>query len=544
MTRVDRVPQVASAEGAQSVGLTQAAVSWLALAVPLAAALALGLFSLLRTPAPFIDEVWFANRTWGFVQTGLNFGTLDEGVWDHFDGYWTYFPWLPTYFVSLAFKWFGLSLFSLRVTSLAFGLLLLVALYAIAARLGGRRLAVLTVVLVSLSRAFVYSSHLGRPDIMGAAFGFGAIALYVCERSARWPVMTALAGFAVGLALDTHPFGSIYGPMIALLLLIDYGWRALLTRRLWAFALGGAAGLAFFAALHVLPYPQTYLAISSLAALAAGAVRTPPLITPDPAVWRQSAIDMAVQLGSYWNLRIPFILVGAVLLWRSRERSDRRLLAICAVVLATYFGLIRNKNPWYGIMAAPTGDLLVAVVLERVSRLRLSDLAARFPFFNWKALSPAWRTLRWAAIAALVAVMAVPTLVRTTGDPLGDYELTLQRIRQAVRPGVSVVGPATYWFGLTGERYVSWEQLIYYRRYAPGSTVTDGMRALRADYFITDPYIEKFFRDDPRPSVNSQQLLLPKHEVESFLAERAHLVAVIETPTYGAVNVYEVEWSR
>ncbi|HEV8636017.1 MAG TPA: glycosyltransferase family 39 protein [Chloroflexota bacterium] len=542
MSRVDRVAPAAGA--GQSLALTRTAWSWLALVAPLAAALALGLLSLLRTPPPFIDEVWFANRAWGFVQTGLNFGTLDEGVWNRFDGYWTYFPWLPTYFVSLAFEAFGLSLFSLRLTSLVFGLVLLVALYAIAERLGGRRLAVLTVVLVSLSRAFVYSSHLGRPDIMGAAFGFGAIALYVCERSSRFPLATALAGFAVGLAFESHPFGSIYGPMIAVLFLLDYGWRVLWTRRLWAFGLGAVAGLAFYAGLHILPYPQTYLAINGIAALASGAVRTPPLINPDPAVWLQSAIDMALQFGLLWNVRIPFVLAGAVLLWRSGARSDRRLLAICAVVLVAYFGLIRNKNPWYAVMAAPAGDLLAAVVLERLARTRLSDLAAGMPFFDWKSLSAVWQPLRWAAVAALVAVLAVPTLARTVESPLGDYQLTLDRIRQTVRPGSSVVGPATYWFGLTEERYVSWEQLVYYRRYAPGSTVTDGMRALEADYFISDPYIEKFFRDTPRQSVNAQQLLLPKSEVDAFLAQRARLAAVIETDTYGAVKVYQIDRSR
>jgi 4-amino-4-deoxy-L-arabinose transferase-like glycosyltransferase len=539
VTRVDRVQGPAGAT--ESLDLSRPSWSWLSLALPLAAALLLGLFSLLRTPAPFIDEVWFANRAWGFVQNGLNFGTLDEGVWNRFDGYWTYFPLLPTYFVSLAFHVFGLSLFSLRLTSLVFGLILLVGLYTIADRLGGRRLAVLTVVLVSLSRAFVYSSHLGRPDIMGAAFGFGAIALYVAERSRRLPLATALAGFLVGLAFESHPFGAIYGPMIGALFLIDYGWRALFNRRLWAFALGTGVGLLFYGALHVLPYPQTYLAINGIAALAAGAVRTPPLFNPDPAVWLQSGLDMALQFGSLWNVRIPFIALGAFLLWRSGARSDRRLLAICAVVLVAYFGLIRNKNPWYAVMAAPAGDLLVAVCLERLTRLRLSDLAARLPFVDWKSLSGAWHRLRWAAVVGIIAVLAVPTLVRTVESPMGDYELTLERIRQTVPPGSSVVGPATYWFGLTDERYVSWEQLVYYRRYAPGSNVSDGMVALGADYFISDPYIEKFFRDTPRPSVNSQQLLLPKSEMDAFLAERTHLAAVIETETYGAVKIYRVD---
>src|SRR5438128_1773867 len=163
----------------------------------------LSFWSLLRTPPPFIDEVWFANRAWAYLQTGLNFGTMDEGVWDHFDGHWTYFPWLPSLFEALAFRFLGLSLFALRIPSLAFGLVLLGAVYAIARHFGGRRLALLSLLLVGLSRAFVYSSHLGRPDVIGAAFGFGAIALYLTDRSRSVSPASLLSGLAIGLAFES-----------------------------------------------------------------------------------------------------------------------------------------------------------------------------------------------------------------------------------------------------------------------------------------------------------------------------------------------------
>src|SRR5438067_3298267 len=143
---------------------------WPAAVLLLASPILLSFWSLLRTPPPFLDEVWFANRAWALLRTGLNFGTLDQGVFDHFDGYWTYFPLLPSYFQGLSFQLFGLSLFSLRLTSLAFGFVLLAALYGIARPCGGGRVAVLAVSLVGLSRAFLYSSHLGRPDVMVAAF--------------------------------------------------------------------------------------------------------------------------------------------------------------------------------------------------------------------------------------------------------------------------------------------------------------------------------------------------------------------------------------
>src|SRR5438132_10247673 len=53
-------------------------------------------YTLLLTPVVFVDEAWNASRTWGLLHTGHAFGTLDSGVFDKYDGYWTYFPWLGT----------------------------------------------------------------------------------------------------------------------------------------------------------------------------------------------------------------------------------------------------------------------------------------------------------------------------------------------------------------------------------------------------------------------------------------------------------------
>src|SRR5205823_14310562 len=99
--------------------------TWLALAIFFAVVTGLGLFSLLRTPAPFVDEAWYASRAWSLIHTGRAFGTLDAGVFDKYDGYWTYFPFLGTWFQALAIRILGLSLFSVRLVSLAFGLALL-----------------------------------------------------------------------------------------------------------------------------------------------------------------------------------------------------------------------------------------------------------------------------------------------------------------------------------------------------------------------------------------------------------------------------------
>jgi len=526
--------------------------SGLAVALLIAAVTLVGLASLLRTPAPFIDEGWFASRAWAFIHTGQNFGSMDRGVFDRYDGYWTYFPWLPTFFQSLAFRALGLSLFSLRLASFVFGMVLVLATYVIADRLAGRSVALLTVLLVSLSRAFLYSSHLGRPDIFAATFGFGALALYAWDRSPRLSVASVLSGLAVGLAFESWPYGLLYGPTLAVLYLLEYRRALLRALRFWGFATGAAAGLALYAWLHILPYPQTYLAISRLIAIGSGEGRTPPLLSMDPDVWMQTTLDMVWQFMSLWNLRIPLVVGGVVVLWRSRSASERKLLGICVVLLLAYLFLVRNKGPWYAILVAPAGDLLAAVFLARLWRtirsgaaaayLRQAPLVGRFRLPS--AALAVGQPARALVVVALIGAAIAPTLSRTIHDPRDDYQDTVDHIRATVRPGSTVMGPSTYWFGLSNERYFSWEHLVYYRAYAPGSTLGDALHEFEPDYFIIDTYIDKFFRDTPRPSVTALQLVLSRTEFDSFLSQRGRLAAVIENDTYGRVRIYEIDWSR
>jgi len=105
------------------------------LVILLVASAGLHLFTLMRTPGVFVDEAWNANRAWALIHTGRAFVSLDSGVFEHYDGYWTFFPWLGTWLQSLSLRAFGPTLFAVRMASLVFGLVLLVAIYAIATRL-------------------------------------------------------------------------------------------------------------------------------------------------------------------------------------------------------------------------------------------------------------------------------------------------------------------------------------------------------------------------------------------------------------------------
>ncbi len=508
--------------------LAETGHAWVAFAALLATAAGLGLFGLMRTPPPFVDEAWYASRAWALIQSGQAFGALDRGVFDNYEGYWTYYPLLGTWFQAQAIRSLGLNLFAVRVTSLLFGLLLLGAVYTVGVRLGGTRLGLFAMLLVSLSEAFLLSSHLARHDIMVAALGFGAIALYVTDRASAISVRSILSGLAVGLAFEIHVNGMIYGPAIAGLYLLDHGSSVLRAKRFWGFAAGLCGGLLFYAAMHVLPYPQTFLSLTSLAY---SSTHTPPVLVPDPSVWLQSAVDSAWFLLRYNVARAPLVVWGFLALARRGSMSDRKLLMLFSSLFLALVLMIRNKIGYYAILTTPASDLLVAALLAEMTRER------------WH--SSLGSLLRTGVALGMAVASIAPALPPTEDTTMEDYRDTLHRLAQVVSPDGTLMGSQTYWFMFPEQEYLSWQQLVYYQAHAPGSGLEDALYALQPDYLITDRHMEQFIGDDPAMmSEYARFLYLSRSELEGFLIRQSHLVASVETATFGDVRVYEIDWTR
>lgn len=507
---------------------TLALPSWLALPALLAVAAAVGLFSLLRTPAPDVDEAWNANRAWALLQSGQAFGTMDAGVFDKFDGYGRYFPWLGTFFHAVAISVGGPSLLSVRLTSLIFGLVLLVAIYTIALHLSGRRVALASVFLVSLSQAFLYSSHLGRHDIMVAALGYGAVALHVADPSKQFSVKSVLSGLAIGASVDIHLNAVIFGPVVAVLHLHDHGWSILATlrsRRLWGFALGTGGGLGYFIAMHLLPDAASYFA---LAALGPAPSRVPPLLTLNPGVWLESVIDLNVLVAWFGHWRLPLVIAGLAVLGRRRSAGDVRLITLFAVLYFMFLAVIRNKVAYYAILISPLADIVAAAFAMHVLR-EIYDQRRRWITSPWPMARVA---LVIVLLIAAVTSHAAPVFTR----PTDDYQTALQRISEVIPPGSTVMGPQTYWFALPPEqRYLSWEQLLYFRRYSPESTIDDAFGALRPDFFIIDQRMEYL-------STTVADLYLPTDELNVFLKRQAQTVTTVENGPHGVIQIYKIDW--
>ncbi len=419
---------------------------------------------------------------------------------------------------------FGADLFSLRVASLFFGMVLLASIYSIANRLYGSRVGLFTVILLSFSESFLLSSHLGRHDIIVAAFGFGAVALYVTDDAKGFSLKSILCGLLVALTLDIHFNGLIFGPAIGALYLLDNGWRLLRNKRFWGFILGAGAGVLFFIVMHILPYPKSYFAIASLGN---GSRVSPPIFTLDPTLWLGSIYDTLALFGL--PLLILLAMAFAALVYR-HSASDKRLLVLLATLLLTFALVIRNKVGWYVIDISPSIYLVVGAFLGKIS-----EQPWRAPLFAFA------RTCFALALAlATIALALAPVLTQNSND---DYQAALSLIKRDIPPGSKVMGSQTYWFALPDASYFSWDDLAYRQRYYPGSTLEDAFRAVRPDYFIMDGWLDLFVTDDPaRLAQSESNTLLSKAELQSFLANHASRIDERQLKTFGDLRIYKIDW--
>jgi 4-amino-4-deoxy-L-arabinose transferase-like glycosyltransferase len=513
------------AEAAVAVWRARPAFARLLMAGAALAVLGLHLFSLTRTPPAFNDEAWFTSHAWGLLQTGRPFGPLDRGVFEELDGHWSYFSWLHAGLVAPLVFLFGPSLVAGRLTALLFGLLLLAAVWAIARRLDGKATALVAVGLVALSNAFRYSSHLGRPDIVVAALGFGAIALCLGDADRRRPLRSLLAGLAIGLGFEMHPNALLYGPVVVALLALDHGPRLLASRRLWAFAGGAGLGLLVFAGLHLVRHAETYLAIVRLTF---GTTKTPPLL--DPGLWARSAAETVVML-LVWNVILtPLLLAGAIVLARRGDGGARRLLATLAVLVAGFLALVSYKPGYYAILITPAAELVLAAFLVECARWwRRGGAIRRLP-----------AAAAWGATAIAIGAFGLAPL---SGNMLDDYQASTAALRRALPAGSVVMGEPKYWFGLTDYPYFAWQQLTYYRAYDRGSSLETAIGYHRPDYLLVDAEMDWQITDEPgRLEPWAQLQHLPKIEWEGFLRRRATLTAVVPSSLYGEIRVYRIRW--
>ena len=500
----------------------------LLIAVALAHALTLN-----RFPAPFVDEAWMASRAWGWLQTGINLGPLDSVVYQKLDGFGTFMPVLPTLIHALAIRLLGFSLPALRLASLAFAVGLLAAVYRIMVELtGSRRAGIIAVLLASTSLAAFQSMHLVRPDIFVAALGYGAIALHLMGRRTGRSAFDLLAGLCVGAAFEIHVNAIIFAPVLASMFLIQDGLTTLRGRRFWAFAAGLSTGLAAYAWLHVIRYPETY------AIMGGGFSRThlPPLLSTRLSTLLASLYETAALM--LWQTlgRLVAIPVVALALWRLRSKGSRQMMLMSLVAFLSFALAIRNKQYYYAILLTPLFDLLLAVWLDQ-------QLAGKTGItFSWR-MSKAFTNL------VVTASIGLAVVVVTTTPAPGEQHTVASYIRRSVPDTGSIMASQVYWFDLMDVPYLSWQELISPDPHSE-TYLNDTLNALRPKVFVIDGEVRQFILADNADVPYSGfgryrwDRRLPAETLNAFLACRGQLAYRIETQVYSTVEIYVIDWEK
>ncbi len=494
---------------------------------------AIHLLSLVRFPGAFEDEGWYANRAWGLLHSGWAFGTVDSGVFEYYPNYERFFFWLGSALTAPVLALFGPTLFAVRLTSLLFGMILLAVIYYIGMRLYDHHTGLLAVGLLGMSVPFFQMAHFGRQDVIVAAFGYGAIACYLSATRAGRYWTGFLAGLLATLTLDIHPSGAIFIAAVGLLCLRDYGWRAVQTARCWTVGAGIAGGALYFAALHLLPDPRTFAALYRLTF---GDFRTPPLQTGNPLIWIVSLWEtlggLGIPLGG--PLRAQSILgiliaVGTLsLLWR-RSHADKTVLTLLGGLVLAFALLTQFKQPFYYISLLPAAVLVVAAWAVWMARL------------PWRGSLLGYSRTVFVGGLVLGSLSIVLPALSLDGNP--NYETALVAVRQAIPAGSTVMGNQLYWFAQPAQRYLSWEQLVYYQRYRPGSSLAEAFASLRPDYLIFDPSLSVYVKPN-KAQLDSytQTLYISEAEMTRFLASRGRLVATFPAVASGTLRVYQLNW--
>jgi hypothetical protein len=166
-----------------------------------------------RSIMPWCDEAWFSGPAQNLVTKGyMGTPVLDStAAWHVRDlnridryTYWVMplYPFTQSFWLRLA----GFGLFSVRLYSVFWGLLALWGWMMVVWKLtGDRRMALLTAALIAIDAQFLWSSAVGRMDMMCAALGVAGVAAFLCLRERHFG-LAILAGHscivAAGLA---HP---------------------------------------------------------------------------------------------------------------------------------------------------------------------------------------------------------------------------------------------------------------------------------------------------------------------------------------------------
>ena len=487
MSDLGRLPLASRAPVPDRCSRAYGAASGAVLALYLAFSVSLSL-----TRIPICDEGWYTSPTLSLITNGGMGSPVLESAGTYLKGIEQYTYWIMPLHALIQAPWFrlfGATLRSTRMLSVAAGLMALLCwFYVIRTVTGDRAVALLGLALMSIDSTVLTAASTGRADMLSAALGAAALAvyLYLRENHLRWALFSAHA-FAVASGL-THPIGGLVAVPSLLFLHFYFDGRRLRWSHLLPVAapylIGGAAWSAY-----ILRSPECFWA--QFAGNSAG--RLWPLKAPLAALRREftdrflPAYGLLPGANRLAKCRVMVLfLYAAAVLGLLGPRSVRRtqtarvvgiLSAIVLFVLTFFEGA---KQPWY---------------LIHLTWLLAAAVAASYQ--RYAQAHPSWRPVWIGMVAGLVLLDTGYTVALIAGRKYATlYQPAIAALQHGMRPGQSVIGSAELGFGLGFDRVKDDAGLGYYSGRQPDFIVIDGnYRAHLADLGRTRPAVYASLRD-------------------------------------------------
>ncbi len=489
---------------------------------------------------------------------GIYGNDLLTGFYNAEHRYYEYMPLYPLQ-VALAFSVLGPGIWQARAVSVLGGLLGVLLTFALGRRLYGPRLGLLAAAaLVLLRLALPVPGEVERIGIELSGSGIPVLDLARVVRFDIWVPVWVLAaclcffwanaggarlrygftGTLAGLATLTHIYGAFILVVFAVVLLATEGWRSL--RRAPLYLMAGGWLLAVLPwAMYVLgdftAYRGQMAKHGSLTDLLRPGYYLDNLLR-EP--WRYLAwLGGSFRHPVLWPRLGIFLLaagvaVATVLLWRqaraARRPADVFLLVSWPLLALLLAVLIHYKRYYYVLLLMPFLALQLAYAVQWL----WSQTRRRPPLVR-------------AVLGLLLAVAVIEGaagVVQSWKSARGTtrYAVLSARLRDAIRPGASVLLAEPYWLALTDHdaRSIQLAFLLSDVHYFPQAPpMAEVLRGLHPDYVVTEErLLDIYGRDPDQVSDNAQDW----RELDAYLQQHCPIIAAdLTTPDYGEVKVYE-----
>ena len=328
------------------------------------------------TKAPFFDEFFVANPAYNLAFHGYPGTTgfeMATNAWKGVDRH-TYNT-LPTGILVLAlfYKLFGFSLFVTRAASLLSGIAVLGSFYYLMLEFyPDKRVAALSSFLFATNYTFILGAGFGRVDMLTAALGLGAQAVYIRFRKQNLNIAVLLSCTLMVLCGLTHPNGVVYFLCFLLVAWILDGPKllrpSLLGAALIPFVIGGGSWLIYV--MQSLPDATAQLATNAADHDALLGIRHPFQVLileiqerylhgvfhhggaePNAAIRLKVIICLSYVVSVVSTLMVPFL---------RGMKASKFILGQLTIVFAWCWLLEGLKLPWYLLLSVPFYSALLA----------------------------------------------------------------------------------------------------------------------------------------------------------------------------------------